>query len=267
MQRFKLACKLHQSALSGQLRGVSQDYNGIAQMQQLTAQNSHILIVDDDEDLAEMIRSFLSSNGYDVRVVGDGTEAVGLIEADPPRLIVLDLMLPGTDGLSVCRQVRQQYTGPILMLTALADDIDEVSGLEVGADDYLAKPVRPRVLLARIRALLRRADATAEPPTAPRCIEAGPLSIDRGAREVRSHGNLVDLTAAEFELLWLLALESGHVVSRESLHDKTLHTAYDGLDRTIDLRISRLRRKIGDDSKQPRLIKTVRGRGYLLVDR
>ena len=236
-------------------------------MSELNRHNNHILIVDDDEDLSELIRSFLVSNGFEVQVVGDGTRAVGLIEAQPPRLIVLDLMLPGIDGLSVCRQVRQHYDGPILMLTALADDIDEVTGLEVGADDYLAKPIRPRVLLARIRALLRRADAVADSQAVPRCIEAGPLSIDRGAREVRNDGVLVDLTAAEFELLWLLALECGHVVSRESLHDKTLRTVYDGLDRTIDLRISRLRRKIGDDPKQPRMIKTVRGRGYLLVDR
>ncbi len=236
-------------------------------MSQPKTHNNHILIVDDDEALSELIRSFLTSNGFDVRVVGDGAKAVGLIEAEPPRLIVLDLMLPGIDGLSVCRQVRQYYDGPILMLTALADDIDEVTGLEVGADDYLAKPIRPRVLLARIRALLRRADGVADDQTAPRCIEAGPLNIDRGAREVRSDGVLVDLTAAEFELLWLLALECGHVVSREHLHDKTLHTIYDGLDRTIDLRVSRLRRKIGDDPKQPQKIKTVRGRGYLLVDR
>jgi two-component system response regulator RstA len=236
-------------------------------MQQQTDQNDHILIVDDDEALAEMIRGFLESSGFTVEVVGDGSSAVEWIETRPPRLIVLDLMLPGIDGLSVCRKVRQQFDGPILMLTALADDIDEVTGLEVGADDYLAKPVRPRVLLARIRALLRRADRTADKQDEPRSIQVGELTVDRGSREVRKNGALVDLTAAEFELLWLLAQQRGHVVSREVLHEKTLNTLYDGLDRTVDLRVSRLRRKIGDDSKQPALIKTVRGRGYLLVDR
>jgi len=236
-------------------------------MSQKAERNQHILVVDDDEDLAEMIRSFLSANGFCVKVTGDGRMAVDLILAQPPRLIVLDLMLPGIDGLSICRQVRRQYDGPILMLTALADDIDEVTGLEIGADDYVAKPVRPRVLLARIRSLLRRSEGVLDNSDVCRCVEAGQLKIDRGIREVRSNGVLIDLTAAEFELLWLLALECGHVVSRESLHDRTQHTTYDGLDRTIDLRISRLRKKIGDDPKHPVMIKTVRGRGYLLVDR
>ena len=231
------------------------------------ALNDHILIVDDDEDLVEMIRSFLTSNGFTVKVIGDGKTAVDMILAAPPRLILLDLMLPGIDGLSICRQVRQQYAGPILMMTALADDIDEVTGLEIGADDYLAKPVRPRVLLARIRALLRRTEPDTGNHVTTRSIEVGQLRIDRSTREVKNNGVQINLTAAEFELLWLLALEQGHVVSREQLHDNTQHTAYDGLDRTIDLRISRLRRKIGDDPKQPEIIKTIRGRGYLLVDR
>ena len=230
-----------------------------------------ILVIDDDEDLTEMIRDFLSSSGFDVQTLNNGGEAVDRIVSEQPNLVVLDLMLPGVDGLSVCRQVRPSFPGPILMLTALADDIDEVTGLEVGADDYLAKPVRPRVLLARIRALLRRADTRAAVDTnnsaTARTLQIGALEIDRSAREVRMANQLVDLTAAEFELLWLLAAQAGHVVSREFLHDQTLHTVYDGLDRTIDLRVSRLRKKIGDDPRQPSVIKTVRGRGYLLVER
>ncbi|GJM10050.1 MAG: DNA-binding response regulator [Lysobacteraceae bacterium] len=235
-----------------------------------TPSKDRILVIDDDEDLTEMIRDFLLSSGFEVQTVANGNEAVERIVSDQPNLVVLDLMLPGIDGLSVCRQVRPSYSGPILMLTALADDIDEVTGLEVGADDYLAKPVRPRVLLARIRALLRRVEQTpvAAVEDAPlRTLQIGALAIDRGAREVRMADRLVDLTAAEFELLWLLASQAGHVVSREHLHDQTLHTVYDGLDRTIDLRVSRLRRKIGDDPRQPSVIKTVRGRGYLLVER
>ena len=237
-----------------------------AGMGDLLKPDEHILIVDDDAELAAMISGFLSNNGLRNEVVGDGHAAIAAVAERPPRLLILDLMLPGMDGLSVCRELRPAFSAPILMLTALADDIDEVTGLEVGADDYLAKPVRPRVLLARVRALLRRSDAAAasEPE---RIIECGDLRIDRGAREVECAGASIDLTAAEFELLWLLAEQRGHVVSRESLHEKTLHTLYDGLDRTIDLRISRLRRKLGDDPKQPVRIKTVRGRGYLLAER
>lgn len=229
-----------------------------------------ILVVDDDDDLTEMIRDFLLSSGFAVQTLGSGSEAVQKIVADQPSLVVLDLMLPGTDGLSVCRQVRPSYSGPILMLTALADDIDEVTGLEVGADDYLAKPVRPRVLLARIRALLRRVESTSPAESAdgpPRTLQIGALLIDRGVREVRMDGRLIGLTASEFELLWVLGVNAGRTVSRESLHEQTLHTVYDGLDRTIDLRVSRLRKKIGDDSRQPMVIKTIRGRGYLLAER
>jgi two-component system response regulator RstA len=232
------------------------------------ASTDRILLVDDDASLSELVSSFLNSNGLETQVVADGLTAIDEIRRHPPRLVVLDVMLPGADGLTVCRSIRSEYHGPILMLTALADDVDEVTGLELGADDYLAKPVRPRVLLARIRALLRRAESeTRTGEDQQRRIVAGPLDIDRNTREVRRDGRLIELSASEFELLWMLAQERGRVVSRDTLHNEILHTPFDGLDRTIDLRISRLRRKIDDDPQCPELIKTVRGRGYLLADR
>ncbi len=150
------------------------------------------------------------------------------------------------------------------MLTALSDDIDQVAGLELGADDYLAKPVRPRVLLARVRALMRRSAVEAREDD-DRRIEAGPLQIDRSSRRAMVNEESVDLTSAEFELLWILAQSRGRVVSRDTLYEKTMRIPFDGVDRTIDLRISRLRRKLGDDTQCPTIIKTVRGRGYLLA--
>ena len=232
-----------------------------------TAEGGSILLVDDDEQLVALVSQFLEANGFETRAVGTGTAAIDEIRRRPPRLVVLDIMLPGADGLEVCRAVRQDYTGPILMLTALSDDIDEVAGLELGADDYLGKPVKPRVLLARIRALLRRAEREAAEEEDLRSIVAGKVAIDRNAREVRVNGSDIDLTASEFELLWMLARNRGHVVSRDALHEEVLRTPFDGLDRTIDLRVSRLRRKLGDDPRCPEMIKTVRGRGYLLADR
>ena len=226
----------------------------------------HILLVDDDTQLTRLVSKFLVDNGFIVQTVADGCQAIESVRNQPPRLVVLDVMLPGADGLSVCRAIRDYYQGPVLMLTALADDIDEVAGLEIGADDYLAKPVRPRVLLAHIRALLRRAEAPA-PETSERQIAIDQLDINRSTREVKFAGQVVDLTASEFELLWLLASNRGKVVSRDLLHQKILRTPFDGLDRTVDLRISRLRRKLGDNPRCPTLIKTVRGRGYLLTSR
>ncbi len=223
-----------------------------------------ILLVDDDVALTQLVGKYLRENGFDVTTVHDGTEAANAIRNDPPDLVVLDVMLPGADGLSVCREVRSHYQGPILMLTALSDDIDQVAGLELGADDYLAKPVRPRVLLARVRALLRRATIDSR-EVDDRRIDAGPLTIDRSTRQAAVSGAQVDLTSAEFELLWILAQSRGRVVSRDALYEKTMRIPFDGVDRTIDLRVSRLRRKLGDDTQCPTIIKTVRGRGYLLA--
>ncbi|WP_111657150.1 response regulator [Isoalcanivorax indicus] len=224
-----------------------------------------ILIVEDDERLATLTREYLESNGMEVTVVNDGEEAVRRIRADQPDLVVLDLMLPGADGLTVCREVRPAFRNPILMLTARTDDMDQVLGLEMGADDYVAKPVKPRVLLARIRALLRRVETEHERDQPQMRLEFGNLVIDNSAREVVLEGKSVDLTSAEYDLLWLLASNAGNVLSRETIFEKLRGIQYDGQDRSIDVRISRIRPKVGDDPDNPRRIKTVRSKGYLFV--
>ena len=225
----------------------------------------NILIVEDDERLATLTREYLEANGMAVQVVNDGEEAIRRIRADQPDLVVLDLMLPGADGLSVCREVRPAFRNPILMLTARTDDMDQVLGLEMGADDYVPKPVKPRVLLARIRALLRRVESGQEAEEKPQRLEFGNLVIDNAAREVTLDGQSVELTSAEYDLLWLLASNAGTVLSRETIFETLRGIQYDGQDRSIDVRISRIRPKVGDDPENPRRIKTVRSRGYLFV--
>ncbi|WP_283786200.1 response regulator [Bermanella sp. WJH001] len=231
-----------------------------------------ILIVEDDERLASLTKEYLESNGMQVSVEGDGSAAVGRIKTEQPDLVILDLMLPGEDGLSICRLVRPYYSGPIIMLTARDDDLDQVLGLEMGADDYLAKPARPRVLLARIRALLRRVK---EGPVISTADDAKPgeqnrvtfanLVVDNGMREAWLDEEPIDLTSAEFDLLWLLSSNAGRVLSREEIFTALRGIEYDGQDRSIDVRISRIRPKIGDDPLQPKRIKTVRSKGYLFV--
>ncbi|MEN0105775.1 MAG: response regulator [Pseudomonas sp.] len=226
-----------------------------------------ILIVEDDERLAELTREYLESNGLKVAIESDGAQAAARILREQPDLVVLDLMLPGEDGLSICRKVRPSYHGPILMLTARSDDMDQVLGLEMGADDYVCKPVRPRVLLARIRALLRRSEGGGEPVPVDnqRRLEYGVLVIDSAMREAWLREQSIELTSAEFDLLWLLASNAGRILSREEIFTALRGIEYDGLDRSIDVRISRIRPKIGDDPMHPRLIKTVRSKGYLFV--
>ncbi|ABC33534.1 Response regulator consisting of a CheY-like receiver domain and a winged-helix DNA-binding domain [Hahella chejuensis KCTC 2396] len=231
-----------------------------------------LLLVDDDKGLTRLIKQFLEQNGYPVKVIHDGESAVSWLERNQPQLIILDVMLPGMDGLSVCREVRKHYKGPIIMLTSLDDDIDEVAGLEVGADDYLAKPVKSRVLLAHIRAQLRRVETySANDSDAPATqengvIRIGELVINSNARTVVKAGVAIDFTTAEFNLLYYLARQAGSVISRDLVYREIFNLEYDGLDRSIDLRVSRIRKRLGDDPKQPRLIKTIRGEGYLFVD-
>lgn len=234
-----------------------------------------ILIVEDDERLADLTKEYLESNGLVVSVEANGTHAIERILSERPDLVVLDLMLPGEDGLSICRKVRPSYNGPILMLTARTDDLDQVLGLEMGADDYMSKPVRPRVLLARIRALLRRInenfDKSDDSPSqmknagdATRLVFNN-LVIDSAMREAWLNDESIDLTSAEFDLLWLLSSNAGNVLSRESIFTALRGIEYDGQDRSIDVRVSRIRPKIGDDPIHPRRIKTVRSKGYLFV--
>ncbi|NLY58462.1 MAG: response regulator transcription factor [Gammaproteobacteria bacterium] len=229
------------------------------------AEKERIIIVEDDAKLAALIGEFLESQGLVVELIDDGSKAVELIMANPPALVVLDLMLPGLDGLSVCRRLRERgYTRPILMLTARSDDQDHIKGLELGADDFVNKPVRPQVLLARIRALLRRVEAE-NPEPSPTRLSFGALVIDQTRREAWLNEQLIDLTGAEFDLLWLLASNAGRILSREETFVALRGIEYDGQDRSVDVRISRIRPKIGDDPDMPRLIKTVRSKGYLFV--
>lgn len=236
-----------------------------------TNESWRILIVEDDERLAELTREYLESNGLTVTLETHGGNAVERIRKEQPDLVVLDLMLPGEDGLSICRRARPFYPGPIIMLTARTDDLDQVLGLEMGADDYIGKPVQPRVLLARIRALLRRVtengsvaaeEGSGEEPVR---LQFNNLVVDRSMREAWLNDDSIDLTSAEFDLLWLLASNAGRVLSREEIFTALRGIEYDGQDRSIDVRVSRIRPKIGDDPIHPRRIKTVRSKGYLFV--
>nr|WP_279381741.1 MULTISPECIES: response regulator [Pseudomonas] len=223
------------------------------------------MIVEDDQRLAELTREYLESNGLLVAIEGNGARAAARIIAEQPDLVILDLMLPGEDGLSICRKVRGRYDGPILMLTARTDDMDQVMGLDLGADDYVCKPVRPRLLLARIQALLRRSEAAEPAQEKTRRLQFGPLVVDNALREAWLSDVGIELTSAEFDLLWLLVVNAGRILSREEIFTALRGIGYDGQDRSIDVRISRIRPKIGDDPEHPRLIKTIRSKGYLFV--
>lgn len=222
-----------------------------------------VLLVEDDAELASMVADFLVPHGFQVANEPRGDRAAQRIVDEQPDFVILDVNLPGLDGFSICRAVRARYSGPILILTARGDEVDEVVGLEVGADDYMAKPVRPRVLLARMRAHLRKV-VPGDIGTAGSRIRVGALVIDSGRREAEFAGAPIELTTAEFDLLWLLAEHAGRVLSRNDIYQKIHGARHDGFDRSIDLRVSRLRRKLGDDPNYPRWIKSVRGVGYIL---
>ncbi len=224
-----------------------------------------ILLVEDDIRLANLTAEYFRQNGLSVEIESRGDRALSRFNATKPRVVLLDLMLPGTDGLTICRQLREMFDGPILIFTARDSDIDQVIGLEAGADDYVAKPVDPMVLLARTRALLRRVEALEHPQAAHGDIVLGGLRISESSQDVWLDGEQVQLTTHEFELLCLLARNAGKVLSREDLFQNLRGIDYDGLDRSIDGRISKLRKKLGDSATEPARIKTVWGKGYLLV--
>ncbi|MDB4474978.1 response regulator transcription factor [bacterium] len=229
-----------------------------------TVEKQRLFLVEDDHELASMVADFLTANGFEVVVEHDGKAALDRIQSESFDVLVLDIGLPGMDGISICRSVRADYEGPILMLTARGDEIDEVVALEVGADDYLSKPVRPHALLARLRVHLRRSSQSGS-DTATTQITVGGLVIDTTNRSVSIDDVSIDLTTAEFDLFWLLAKNAGKVIPRSELYQQLHGVRYDGLDRSIDLRVSRLRKKIGDDPVQPKRIKSVRSVGYLLA--
>ena len=228
----------------------------------------HILVVDDDREIRDLLARFLRKHGFRVKTAADGKAMFRTLSAGRFDLVVLDLMLPGEDGLSLCRRVRAGSDLPIVMLTAIGEDTDRIVGLEMGADDYLAKPFNPRELLARIRAVLRRAPEMRQQPEADRSrsFEFQGWVLDAGRRSLPApDGALVDLTGGEFDLLLALIEHPGRVLNRDQLLDLTRGREAGPFDRSVDVQVSRLRRKIEDDPKQPVLIKTVRGGGYVFA--
>lgn len=221
----------------------------------------HILLIEDDPRLAALVQEYLAQHNFTVDIEHRGDQACERILAEQPDLIILDLMLPGKDGLSICQEVRPHYNGPILMLTARDEDTDQIAGLDIGADDYVTKPVQPRVLLARIQALLRRYQTDSPSDT----LQFGCLRINASSRAVWLNSAPLELTSNEFELLWLLANQAGEILSRDHILETLRGIGYDGLDRSVDVRISRLRKKLGDNPTQPYRIKTVRAKGYLFA--
>ena len=222
----------------------------------------HALLIEDDRKLASLLREFLAQHAVEATVAEDSVHALRELQAQRFDILLLDLMLPGMDGLSLTRRIRERWKTPIIMVTARGDEADKIVGLELGADDYLAKPFNPRELLARIRAVLRRAPADAETPV----FESGGLRIDFSAREVRVEGLRQSLTAHEYDLLSALARNAGRVLSRDQLLELVKgEDADEAFDRSIDVHVSRLRQKIEPDPRHPRYVKTVRGAGYLLA--
>ncbi|WP_317931335.1 response regulator [Halioxenophilus sp. WMMB6] len=227
----------------------------------------NILLVEDDRRLAELTQRYLQQHHYHVTVEHHGDRALHAFSRCRPDLILLDIMLPGMDGLALCSRLKQQYTTPIILLTARDTHMDEVVGLETGADDYLSKPVEPMVLLARIRNLLKRQQPAQREPIMPagREIELGELRINRFARAVWYRGRPVTLSTQEYDLLLFLVINADCIMNRDDLMKQIRGIEYDGLDRTVDVYISRLRKAFDDDPSSPSKIKTVWGKGYLLA--
>ena len=220
-----------------------------------------VLLIDDDARLFELLSSYLGANEVHLSHAADGPRGLALLEQGAFDAVLLDIMLPGMNGLEVMRRLRAKSTTPVIMLTAKGDETDRVVGLELGADDYIGKPFGPRELLARLRAVLRRA----QPQAVSEKVTAGEISIEIPTREVRVRGELVDLTGLEFDILVALVRRAGRVIPRDALLSEAGRSDVVVGERTVDVHISHLRQKLGDDPKEPRLIKTVRGVGYVLA--
>jgi len=225
----------------------------------------HILMIEDDESLAALIAEYLGTMGFKVTTRQTAVGGLALLPEEAFDALILDVMLPDSDGFEVCRQVRARSDLPILMLTARGDETDRIVGLELGADDYLPKPFNPRELLARLRAILRRRGSAGVSST--ELLRFGRLEIDRGARVARLDGLDRALTSYQFDLLWTLATNAGRVMSRDALMDKLRGHEAEAFDRSLDVHVSRIRAALEDDPKHPRRIITVRGAGYVFAKR
>lgn len=228
----------------------------------------HLLVVDDDREIRTLVGEYLKKNGYRISFAADGRQMRMSLEQNRIDLIVLDLMLPGEDGLSLCRELRTRSNVPVIMLTAKSEPFDRVLGLEMGADDYLVKPFEPRELLARIRSILRRAKASPQDSSAPpkQIYRFSGWTLDSQTHQLTSPaGMAVFLSGAEYRLLYVFLTHANRVLSRDQLMDMLKGREAEPFDRSIDLRVSRLRQKLGDDARAPRLIKTMRNEGYILV--
>lgn len=225
-----------------------------------------IILVEDDSRLSQLIQTYLADHGFEVICLEDGSQLLEKVRLSLPDLIILDIMLPGEDGFALCRKIRPDYSGPLLFMTAKSSDFDQVLGLELGADDYIIKPVEPRVLLARINALFRRAGENNEQTqNSEEKLTFGQLYIDKNSRQVRLGADIIPLTSHEFDMLWKLASNASQLVDRETLYSELIGREYDGLDRSADVRISRLRKKLRDNPQNPYRIKTIWGKGFFFV--
>lgn len=222
-----------------------------------------ILVVDDNPKIVEVLAAYLRTEGFDVATAADGPEALALAESERPDLALLDIMLPGIDGIELTRRFQRDYDLPVILVTARTEEIDRLIGLEVGADDYISKPFSPREVVARVKAVLRRIERSAS-ADAGEILRAGDLAVDLGGRTVAVDGRPVELTRTEFDLLATLAAHPGRVYSRMQLMEAAQGVAFEGYERTIDAHVKNLRRKLGDDPKEPRFIQTVFGVGYKL---
>jgi two-component system phosphate regulon response regulator OmpR len=225
---------------------------------------TQVLVVDDDASLRELLQDYLRREGFEVSTVGDGSEMFAWLDQAEPDIIILDLMLPGEDGLTLARRLRQQTQVPIIMLSARGDEIDRIIGLEVGADDYMPKPFNPRELLARIRAVLRRPAHAAASANSDQ-FSFGPYRLELASRRLTRDGENVALTGSEFDLLRIFSEQPNRVLDRDRLLDLLKGYERNPFDRSIDVQVARLRAKIEPDKKEPQFIRTVWGRGYIFT--
>jgi DNA-binding response OmpR family regulator len=222
---------------------------------------TRVLLIDDDEKLNALLAEYLGRFNFSVRAVAHPDEGLHTLKVDPPDIVILDVMLPDMDGFAVCRKVRESSRVPIIMLTARGDVTDRIVGLDLGADDYVPKPFEPRELMARMQAVLRRGASSVTEDR----VRVGPLEVNWTTCSARLRGQLLSLTSAEFELLGLFVRNRGRVLSRDRIIEETRGIDWEAYDRSIDVLVSRVRQKLGDDPKQPAFIRTVRGAGYSFI--